>query len=296
MCCRLFTRFVPVFLLCFAASSAGAADVPTEPMVLWPGGAPGAKGKEPTDIPTLTAFLPPKEKATGAAVVVCPGGGYRHLADHEGRPVAEMLNKGGVAGFVLKYRIFPPYGHPAPLLDAQRAIRTVRANAKEWGIDPNRIGILGFSAGGHLASSAATHFDAGKPDADDPIERVSCRPDVAILIYPVITMKKFTHQGSKTALLGKNPPDDLVDLMSNELQVTKETPPSFLVHSVDDRAVPVENSLMFVDALRKVGVAHEMHMFEIGGHGYGLGRDNPMLSSWPDRCLDWLVLHKFAKR
>src|SRR5204862_3028506 len=159
---------------------------------------------------SLTAYLPPKEKATGAAIIVCPGGGYTHLAEHEGRPVAEWLNTIGVTAFVLKYRLGPRYHHPAPLQDAARAIRTVRARASEWNLDPERIGVLGFSAGGHVASTIATHFDAGKADAADPLERVSSRPSVAILIYPVITMGDKTHPGSKKTLLGNNPTPELL--------------------------------------------------------------------------------------
>src|SRR5438445_2845297 len=194
-------------------------DSAAEPIILWPSGAPGAVGKEPNDIPTLTPYFAPKEKATGAAVIICPGGGYTHLADHEGRPVAEWLNTLGITAFVLKYRLGPRNHHPAPLQDAARAIRTVRARATEWNIDPKRIGILGFSAGGHVASTIGTHFDSGKPDASDPIERVSSRPDLMILIYPVITMREFTHAGSRRMLLGDNPSSDLVALLSNEEQV-----------------------------------------------------------------------------
>ena len=276
-------------------SPAGAGPAAsTAPMVLWPDGAPGAKGQEPSDIPTLTPYLAPPERATGAAVVTCPGGGYATLADHEGQPVAEWLNSIGVAGFVLKYRHGPRYQHPAPLQDAGRAIRTIRARAAQWGIDPGRIGILGFSAGGHLASTAATHFDSGKPGAEDPIERISSRPDVAILVYPVITMGESTHGGSKRNLLGPDPGPELVDLLSNEKQVTAETPPTFLIHTVEDKAVPVENSLLFAAACRKAGVPYEMHIYEKGPHGFGLGRGDAILSSWPGRCADWLRLHGFA--
>jgi acetyl esterase/lipase len=272
-----------------------------EPFVLWPQGAPGALGKEPVDVPTLTPYLAPKEKATGAAIVICPGGGYQHLADHEGRPVAEWLNSIGVTAFVLKYRLGPRYHHPAMLQDAARAVRTVRARAAEWGLDPERVGILGFSAGGHLASTAGTHFDAGKPDATDPIERVSSRPSVMILIYPVITMREKTHGGSKKNLLGENPTPELVALLSNEEQVTKETPPAFLVHTMTDTAVPVENTLMFVSALRKAGVPFELHLYERGPHGFGLGvREgkpaDPILSTWPAHAADWLRLHNFAAK
>jgi len=264
------------------------------PIILWPDGAPGAIGKEPGDIPTLTPYLPLKEKATGAAVIVCPGGAYGHLADHEGAPVAEWLNSIGITAFVLKYRLGPRYHHPAPMQDAARAIRTVRSRASEWKIDPERIGILGFSAGGHLASTIATHSDSGKTDARDPIERVSSRPNLAILIYPVITMREKTHAGSKKNLLGDNPSAELIALLSNDEQVTKETPPTFLVHTMTDTAVPVDNSLLFAAALRKVDVPFELHVYERGSHGFGLGGDDPILATWPARCADWLRVHGFA--
>ena len=273
-----------------------------EPFPLWPQGAPGALGKEPADVPTLTPFPAPKEKATGAAVIVCPGGGYGRLADHEGPPVAEWLNTVGVTAFVLKYRLGPRYQHPSMLQDAARAIRTVRARAAEWGLDPARVGILGFSAGGHLASTAGTHFDAGRADAADPVERVSSRPSVMILIYPVITMREKTHAGSKRNLLGENPTPEQVALLSNEEQVTKETPPAFVVHTVNDAGVPVENSLMFVSALRKAGVPFELHLYERGPHGFGLGTArgdrpaDPVLSTWPAHAAAWLRLHGFAAK
>lgn len=284
--------FAALTALLFAMQVNGQSQ--NQPIKLWPDAAPGALGSQPEDVPTLTAYLPPRDKATGAAVVVCPGGGYGHLADHEGRPVAEWLNSVGVAGFVLKYRIAPRYHHPAPMLDAARALRLVRARAAEWGLDPRRIGILGFSAGGHLASTAATHFDAGKAEASDPIERVSSRPDLAVLVYPVITMRAATHAGSKKNLLGEHPDPQLVTLMSNDEQVTKETPPTFLIHTVNDNGVPVENSLLFAAALGRAGVAYEMHLYERGPHGFGLAPDDPILSSWPARCADWLRLHGFA--
>lgn len=282
-------------LFVFALSFPSQAANNQEPILLWPEGAPGAVGKEPADIPTLTAFPAPKEKATGAAIIVCPGGGYSHLADHEGRPVAEWLNTLGISAFVLKYRVGPRYHHPAPLLDAARAIRMVRARASEWQLDPNRIGILGFSAGGHLASTIGTHFDGGKADAADPIERVSSRPDLMILIYPVITMREFAHAGSKRMLLGENPPEDLVKLLSNDEQVTKETAPAFLVHTADDPGVPVENSLRFAAALRKARVPVEIHVYEHGPHGFGLGTKDPILATWPQRCAEWLKTHGFMK-
>lgn len=288
-------RLIELSLLLLLGSFVSAVKgTPQTPVVLWTEGAPGAVGREPSDIPTLTPYLTPKERATGAAIIVCPGGGYGHLADHEGRPVAEWLNSIGITAFVLKYRLGPRYHHPAPLQDAARAIRTVRARAAEWDIDPERIGILGFSAGGHLASTIATHFDSGKSDARDPIERVSSRPSLAVLIYPVITMKERTHAGSKKNLLGPDPSPELVALLSNEEQVTKETPPTFLVHTMTDTTVPVENSLMFVMALRKAGVPFELHLYERGPHGFGLGEKDPILATWAARCADWLRIHAFA--
>lgn len=282
---------VMVLLGLFAASAEAA---PGTPIVLWPGGAPGAKGTDPLDIPTLTPYMPSKENATGAAIIICPGGGYTHLADHEGGPVAEWLNSIGVTAFVLKYRLGPRYQHPAPLLDAARAIRLVRTRAGEWALDPERVGILGFSAGGHVASTLGTHFDSGKPGATDPIDRVSSKPSLMILIYPVITMREKTHAGSKQNLLGNNPSPELVTLLSNDEQVTKDTPPTFLVHTTTDTAVPVENSISFATALRKAGVPFELHLYERGPHGFGLGREDPILATWPDRCAAWLRVHGFA--
>ncbi len=286
-----------------------AADPVAEHQVvtLWPGGAPGAKGTDPeTDIPTLTVWLPRPEIATGAAVVVCPGGGYGMLAvDHEGKQVAEWLNSLGVAAFVLKYRLGPRYHHPAMLQDAARAIRTVRARSRNWGIDPHRIAIMGFSAGGHLASTAGTHFDAGKPDAEDPVERVSSRPDRMILIYPVIALDTpYGHTGSLRNLLGDNPPGELIRSLSNETQVTPQTPPTFLAHTNEDTGVPAENSMLFVLALRKAKVPVEFHLFEKGQHGLGLGTGakqygigpNLAFQEWPKLCAIWLKGQKFLDR
>jgi acetyl esterase/lipase len=261
---------------------------------LWPDGAPGAKGKIPADIPTLTVYLPPPDKVTGAAVVICPGGGYGFVAmDHEGHQVARWLNSLGVAGIILNYRHAPAYHHPAPLQDAQRALRTTRARAREWGIDLHRIGILGFSAGGHLASTTGTHFDRGQPDAADPIERQSSRPDFMVLIYPVISLTSpATHKGSRTNLLGKNPDPKLVESLSNEKQVTDQTPPTFLVHTSEDIAVPPENSIAFYRALHKHHVPAELHIFEKGAHGLGLGRAGMAFARWPDLCTAWLETRK----
>lgn len=287
-----------LILASFAAapSSVQADDTPAS-FPIWPKGAPGTVGSEDRDIPTLTVYLPPKEKATGAAVVICPGGGYGALAmDHEGHQVGRWLNSIGVAGFILKYRIAPRYRHPAPLQDVQRALRTVRSKAQEFGIDAQRVGILGFSAGGHLASSAGTHFDSGQASAEDPIERQSCRPDFMILVYPVVALStKYAHVGSKNNLLGKEPDAQLLKSLSNETQVTKQTPPTFLVHSSEDKSVPAENSILFYLALREAGVPAEMHIFEKGRHGFGLGGQDPVLSAWPKRCAGWLEMHGFLK-
>ena len=265
---------------------------------LWPDGAPGALGNSSNDVPTLTLFLPPAEKVTGAAVVVCPGGGYGGLANHEGADYALFLNQQGITAFVLKYRLGSHgYRHPRMLEDAQRAIRLVRARAAEWKLDPRRVGIMGSSAGGHLASTAATHFAAGKSDAADAAERQSSRPDLGILCYPVITMGTNTHQGSKNNLLGKEPSPELVELLSNEKQVTKETPPCFLWHTAEDQAVKVENSLDFAAALQRNGVPFDLHVYQKGRHGIGLA-DKPPFNSphpWARDLVFWLKEQGFAK-
>ena len=269
-------------------STASSASMAAEVITLWPNGTPGAKGTEPVDIPTLTVYRPAEGKNAGASVVVCPGGGYGALAPHEGQPIAEWLASNGITAFVLKYRLGPRYRHPAMIDDANRAIRTVRSRASEFGIDPKRIGILGFSAGGHLASTAGTHYDAGKPEAADPVERASSRPDFLVLLYPVISLgTEYGHGGSKKNLLGENPPEDLVKNLTNELQVDKNTPPAFLVHTNDHKPVPAENSFLFVMAMRKAGVPCELHMFEKGRHGLGLGMGDPAFSEWPKLCEIW---------
>lgn len=266
---------------------------------LWPQGAPGALGKEDKDTPTLTVYLPEPEKATGAAVIICPGGGYAMLANHEGEHYARFLNEQGVAGFVLKYRLGSGgYRHPVMLQDAARAVRTVRARSAEWKVDPKRIGIMGSSAGGHLASTLLTHFDIGQPDATDPIDRQSSRPDAGILCYAVITMGHFTHQGSKHNLLGNNPSEELVQNLSNELQVTKETPPCFIWHTWEDGGVPVENSLHFAEALRKNGVPFDLHIYQKGGHGMGLGSsqwDPAQRHPWTADLVFWLKAQGFIR-
>jgi len=279
-----------------------AVSVPaqlTNSFPLWPNGAPGALGSSDKDIPTLTPYLPSPDRATGTAMVICPGGGYGGLANHEGADYARFLNESGIAGFVLKYRLGSSgYRHPAMLQDAARAVRTVRARAAEWHLDPKRVGIMGSSAGGHLASTLLTHFDDGQPDAADAIERQSSRPDIGILCYAVITMGEFTHQGSKNNLLGKNPAPELVRELSNELQVTSNTPPCFIWHTWEDTAVPVENSLHFAEALRKAGVPFDLHIYQKGAHGLGLGTrdwDPARRHPWTGDCVFWLKAQGFAK-
>jgi acetyl esterase/lipase len=276
-------RYFRIVFVCAAIAMMLAATAPQaeaadskEVQLLWPDGAPGAKGTEDGDKPSITIYLPEKDKANGAAVVIFPGGGYGHLAmDHEGHQIAEWLNSFGVAGFIVKYRHSrsgASYRHPAPLQDAQRAIRTVRSGAKKWNIDPGRIGIIGFSAGGHLASSLGTHFKNRYSEVKDGIDRVSCRPDFMILMYPVISFtESFTHKGSRRNLLGENPDQELVVNLSNENQITAETPPTFLVFGDDDKVVPVENGIAFYLGLKKAKVPAEMHIYEKGRHGFGLG-------------------------
>lgn len=277
-----------VFLAIFAPS-----QDPT-PFHLWPKGAPGAVGEMDSDKPSLTPYLPPKEKATGAAIVVCPGGGYGGLAvGHEGKDIATFLNSHGIAAFVLKYRLAPKYRYPSSLLDAQRAIRTVRTNAKEYGIDPKRIGIWGFSAGGHLASTAGTQFDQGKSDSADPIDTASCRPDFLILAYPVITLEPpYAHMGSRNNLLGKDADPMLVESLCNQNRVTAQTPPTFLFHTDADSGVVPENSVLFYLALKKHKIPAEMHIYEKGRHGIGLGPNEKESGTWPDRLIGWLKVRE----
>lgn len=281
-------------LLALAMPAGGAA--PMDPVALWPQGAPGAVGKEPADVPTLTVFPAADTHGPAPVVVVCPGGGYGGLAAHEAEPIARWLNTLGVSGVVLKYRLGPRYRHPAMLQDAARAIRTVRAKAADWNVDPRRVGILGFSAGGHLAATASTQFDGGDADASDPVDRLSSRPDVSVLVYPVITMTDpHTHAGSRRNLLGETPTKEQIEAMSAEKRVTKGTPPTFIFHTADDQPVPVENALMYAAALKKHGVPFELHVYERGRHGVGLAQDDPVLRTWPARCADWLGARRFGK-
>ncbi|MBC8041480.1 MAG: alpha/beta hydrolase [Opitutaceae bacterium] len=261
---------------------------------LWSSPAPGALGSAPQDIPTLTAYLPSPKKRNGATMLVLPGGGYGELAAHEGQGYAEWFAAHGVAAYVLQYRLGSHgYRHPVMLNDVARALRTVRSWALRDGLDPARIGIIGSSAGGHLASTLLTHFDAGNVSASDVIERESSRPDLGILCYPVISLGEFTHQGSKQNLLGENPPPDLVRLLSNELHVTAATPPTFLWHTADDTAVPVENALLFASALRRAGVPFDLHVYEHGRHGLGLPNPKETVPPWDIDLLFWLKQRRF---
>ena len=268
------------------------------PIPLWPDGAPGALGASSNDIPTLTAYLPAPTNATGAAMVICPGGGYAHLAPHEGNDYALWLNQHGVACFVLKYRLGSSgYHHPAMLNDAARAVRLVRAQAGDWKIDPQRVGIMGSSAGGHLAATLLTHFDGGDTNSSDVIERQSSRPDIGILCYAVISLGEFAHKGSRDNLLGKNPLPELVQELSNELQVTTNTPPCFIWTTFEDKTVPMENSLLFAGALRKNHVPFDLHIYQHGGHGMGL-KDKPPFANphpWAGDCLFWLKAQGWVK-
>jgi acetyl esterase/lipase len=267
------------------------------PIPLWPNGAPGALGTSSNDIPMLTPYLPDATNATGAAMVICPGGAYQFLAPLEGNDYALWLNQHGITCFVLKYRLGPNgYHYPAEFQDVTRAIRWVRAHADEYKIDPQRVGIIGSSAGGHLAATLLTHFDFGDTNSADVIERQSSRPDLGILCYPVITMGEFAHQISKDNLLGKNPAAKLVTELSNELQVKTNTPPCFIWCTGQDKSVPMENSLMFAEALRKNHVPFDLHIYQKGGHGMGLADKPPFAHPhpWAGDCWFWLKENKFA--
>lgn len=266
---------------------------PTQ-IVLWPKGAPGAKGTAEADVPKLTVYPAPASTNSRTAIVICPGGGYKSLAvDHEGKQIATWLNSLGITAAILEYRHSGKgYAHPAPLQDAQRAIRVVRSHSGPWQIEQNRIGIIGFSAGGYLASSAGTHFDAGNPNSNDPIDRFSCRPDFMVLCYAVIAFDQpYTHRGSQRNLLGENPSKELVQSMSNEKMVTAETPPAFLWHTNTDDAVPPENSAEFYLAMRRAKVPAELHIFESGDHGLGLAAEVPAVKPWTGLCETWLRSH-----
>jgi acetyl esterase/lipase len=269
-------------VLCLIASTFAQT-----PVLLWPDGAPGALGAANADKPNVTIYLP-KGRAVHTGVVILPGGGYSFLAmDHEGKQIAEWLNNLGVAAFVVQYR-YAPYHHPIELGDARRAMRYVRSHAAEFNIAPDRIGIWGFSAGGHLASTLGTHYDAGNPSATDPIERAGCRPDFMVLAYPVIGPLGSAAKGSFVNLLGPDADPALVRELTNDLHVNAQTPPTFLIAAQDDNIVDVQNSVNFYTALTKAGVPAEMHLYQSGGHGFGLAPLNPTLSSWPARLADWM--------
>jgi acetyl esterase/lipase len=292
-----------LLLVVFVAATSASAQLPAAPIQdgqvipLWTGQAPGAKGKADIDIPTVTVYLPRVTQQGMSAVIICPGGAYAALAFNlEGRQVANYLNSVGVVAFVLKYRLGPKYHHPVQLGDAQRAIRMVRSHAAQWHIATDRIGILGFSAGGHLAMSASTLFDAGQAGARDVVDRMSSRPDFSVLGYPVISLvAPWTHQGSKDNLLGANADPELAKSLSGELSVTKDTPPTFIFQSNADKTVPAENATYYFLALRKANVPVELHVFENGAHGAGLAMDDAALSAWSRLLTTWLRVHAVIK-
>jgi acetyl esterase/lipase len=268
--------------------------LPAEHLPLWPNGAPGALGLEKKDIPSLTAYLPADGKSNGARFLVLPGGGYGALAGHEGEGYAKWLASEGIAAYVLKYRLGSSgYRHPVMLQDAGRALRTVRAWARRDGRDPARVGIIGSSAGGHLTSTLLVYNNGGDAGASDPIERESSRPDLGVLCYPVISSGEYAHRGSFNNLLGENAPAELLQMLSTELHVTKDTPPTFLWHTTEDRAVPVQNSLLFATALAKANVPFELHVYEKGGHGMGLPKPGKPAPPWDAELLRWLKARGF---
>jgi len=293
---RTFSVAAILTVSAFAQQPTVAPPAPPAPLLLWTQGAPGALGAADEDKPALTVYLPSTPNPTRTGVVVAPGGGYLHLAmEKEGFAIARWLNQQGIAAFVLRYRLGPQYHHPTELGDAQRAIRYVRAHASEYGIEKDRLGMWGFSAGGHLTATAGTQFDAGHSDAADPIDRESSRPQFLILAYPVITlMDPEAHTGSRKFLLGDSPDPTLVTSMSAETRVTADTPPTFLFTTTDDKTVPVMNSVMFYQALVKAGVPAEMHIFQHGAHGAGLAAANPDLSVWPSLLIKWMRERGYA--
>jgi acetyl esterase/lipase len=278
-------------ILCIFSSQNGHPDIP-----LWEGPVPMAKGDEPGDRPDIRVWLAPNAKDKSPAVLVVPGGGYGGLAnDHEGKQIAEFLNARGVHAFVLKYRLGPKYNHPVPWLDASRAIRLIRSRASEWKVDSSRLGIWGFSAGGHLTSTVITQFDKGHPKATDPVEKESSRPDFAILCYPVISMEPpMTHMGSRRNLLGSNPDPELAKSLSNQNRVRADTPPCFILHTAADSVVPVGNAIVFYQACIDKKVPAELHIFQDGPHGVGLAKGDPVLKVWPELLWKWLGRHKFT--
>lgn len=274
-----------------AAQPASVSGVSQVPFPLWP--ANGAIGvDELADQPTLTPYLPANGLAR-EAIIVCPGGGYGRLAPHEGEPIAQWLNSLGIAAFVLHYRV-APHRHPTPLGDAQRAIRIVRQRGAEWGLASSRVGLLGFSAGGHLTASAGVFHDPGDQTHADPIERVSSRPDALILCYPVISFGDFRHQGSTDNLLGSEATAASRDAVSLERHIDAMTPPTFLWHTADDASVPVEHSLLFAGALRRHEIPFELHIYPHGRHGLGLAEEAPLVAGWTTLCASWLATQGFG--
>ncbi|MBN2634565.1 MAG: alpha/beta hydrolase [Bacteroidales bacterium] len=305
----------PVFYFVFIMLMAFSTNLRSQvvSISLWPGGVPGFRLSttyaeketlveglstryERVTNPSLFPYLPPKEKATGTAVLICPGGGYAGLAfSHEGHAIAKWLNEHGIAGIILKYRLPSDMimvdKSVGPLQDAQEALRTIRRNAAKWNIDPQKIGVMGFSAGGHLASTLSTHFDE---KVYEPTDNTSARPDFSILIYPVITMdSSFTHAGSRRNLIGQDPSPEQILRFSNEKQINGNTPPAFLVHSADDKTVPVKNSMVYYENLVKYGIPSELHVFRKGGHGYGLAVNRETQAAWPELCINWLKASGF---
>jgi acetyl esterase/lipase len=287
---RFVNLITVIWIVCCSSQVAAQQSQP-----LWKDKAPYQAGDTEKDIPTLTLYLADSAKVTDVGIIICPGGGYGGLAvDHEGKQVAEWLNWHGISAFVLRYRHAPNYKHPVPLTDVQRAIRTVRVNSERWGIASNKIGVLGFSAGGHLTSTAGTMYSDGDPNSADPIEKVSSRPDFLILGYPVITMlNPHTHKGSRRNLLGEEPTPEMMEKMSTHLQVNEQTPPAFLIHTSEDKAVPAQNSLLFYQALIEHRVPAELHIFEKGRHGLGLAQKTLDMKRWPDLCIQWLKTRGF---
>ncbi|MBN2713449.1 MAG: alpha/beta hydrolase [Planctomycetes bacterium] len=259
----------------------GVTEIP-----LWQDKVPGFDKTIDQQEPSMVPYIVEAGKPYGA-VVVCPGGGYNHRAAHEGEPIARWLNSVGISAFVLNYRV-SPYRHPIPLGDVKRAIKQVRANSKIWNVDPDHIGVLGFSAGGHLAASAGVLFDEGDKSSKDPVEKASSRPDAMILCYPVITFGEFGHQGSADNLLGAKADKQEREAMSHHLNVGENVPPTFLWHTADDGAVPVENSLMMAMALRAKKIPFELHVFPSGSHGLGLATEHPPVNKWTELCGKWL--------
>jgi acetyl esterase/lipase len=287
--------WLSVFVLIVTLITPHSSAFAQIPVLLWPEPPPHSAGVGEGHTPTLTPCLPDPSKHTGLGIVVCPGGGYGHLAlDHEGAQIAAWLNDNGIAAFVLRYRHAPNYQHPVPMLDVQRALRTTRHRAKEWGIDPAKLGVIGFSAGGHLAATASTQFDNADPNASDPVDQASSRPDFTILLYPVITMRDpDAHAGSRNNLLGESPSEERLHEMSANERVTAETPPAFLVHTHEDQVVPASNAVLYYSALLRAGVPAELHIFERGPHGLGLARRTEQMHAWPELCLTWLRIRGF---